>query len=60
MAQIATNQDGKATTIKETFSRETAVSINIQADPSIIWTLLTNASDFPKMEQHHYFFRWRN
>lgn len=41
-------QNGKATTIKKTFSRETSVSINIQADPAIVWTLLTNADDFPR------------
>ena len=41
-------QDGKATTIKKTFSRETSVSISIQADPAIVWTLLTNAPDFPR------------
>ena len=39
---------GKAVTIKKTFSRETAISIDIQADKSIIWALLTNASDFPR------------
>ena len=39
---------GKALTIKKTFSRETAVSIDIQADKSIIWALLTNASDYPR------------
>lgn len=38
----------KASTIKKTFSRETPVSIDIQAGPSIIWALLTNAVDFPK------------
>ena len=38
----------KATTIKKTFSRETTVSINIEADASIVWTLLTNAADFPR------------
>ena len=43
MAQL-----GKATTTKKTFSRETAVSIEIKADPSIIWSLLTNASDFSR------------
>ena len=43
-----TTQNGKATTIKETFSRETAVSITINADPAIIWNLLTNASDYPR------------
>lgn len=40
--------NGKAITIKKVFSRETAVSIDIQADPTIIWALLTNASDFPR------------
>ena len=41
-------QNGKASTVKKTFSRETAVSIDIKADQSIIWTLLTNASDYPR------------
>jgi len=40
--------NGKAVTVKKTFSRETAVSIDIQADKSIIWTLLTNANDYPR------------
>lgn len=40
--------NGKAATTKKTFSRETAVSIDIQADKSIIWALLTNANDFPR------------
>jgi uncharacterized protein YndB with AHSA1/START domain len=38
----------KASTIKKAFSRETTVSINIEADASIVWTLLTNAADFPR------------
>jgi uncharacterized protein YndB with AHSA1/START domain len=46
MTNLASNS--KAITIKKTFSRETTVSIDIQADPSIIWALLTNASDFPR------------
>lgn len=46
MTTIASN--GKAQTTKKTFSRETAVSIDIQADKSIIWALLTNAGDFPR------------
>lgn len=46
MTTVSTN--GKAVTTKKTFSRETAVSIDIQADKSIIWALLTNASDFPR------------
>ena|ERR1700722_11270085 len=43
-----TNPNGKASTIKKTFSRETSVSIDITADPGIIWALLTNASDYPR------------
>lgn len=41
-------QDGKAHTTKKTFSRETTVSILIEADQEIIWALLTNASDYPR------------
>ncbi|AUD01900.1 SRPBCC domain-containing protein [Spirosoma pollinicola] len=41
-------QDGKANTVKKLFSRETSVSITIDADPSIIWALLTTASDYPR------------
>ena len=39
--------NGKATTIKKIFSRETLVSIEIASDPSIIWMLLTKASGYP-------------
>ncbi|HMN89580.1 MAG TPA: SRPBCC domain-containing protein [Saprospiraceae bacterium] len=46
MATFSSN--GKAVTTKKIFSRETAVSIDIQADKSIIWALLTNANDFPR------------
>jgi uncharacterized protein YndB with AHSA1/START domain len=46
MTTLASN--GKAVTTKKIFSRETAVSIDIQADKSIIWALLTNANDFPR------------
>jgi uncharacterized protein YndB with AHSA1/START domain len=42
------SSNGNAVTTKKTFSRETAVSIDIQADRSIIWALLTNANDFPR------------
>jgi uncharacterized protein YndB with AHSA1/START domain len=38
--------DGKAVTSKKNFSRETVVSIDIQANKSIIWALLTNAEDY--------------
>jgi len=44
----ATTSTGKALTTKTTFSRETAVSIEIQADASIVWSLLTNAADFAR------------
>jgi len=40
--------NGKATTIKKTFSRETSISIKINSNPSIIWALLTIASDYPR------------
>lgn len=46
MTSLASN--AKAITIKKNFSRETAVTIDIQADKSIIWALLTNASDYPR------------
>lgn len=38
----------KAQTIRTTFSRETSVSIEINADASIIWALLTNVADYPR------------
>ena len=44
----ATTSTGKALTTKTTFSRETVVSIEIQADASIVWSLLTNAADFAR------------
>ena len=42
------SKNGKAETSKKIFSRETAVSIDIHADRSIIWALLTNANDYPR------------
>ncbi len=49
---MATSSPGtsnkKATTIKKTFSRETSISIEINSNSSIIWALLTNASDYPR------------
>lgn len=42
------DREGKATTIRRTFSRETSVSTKIHADPEIVWALLTHASDFPR------------
>ena len=47
-ATTAMAQNGKAKTEKKSFSRETSVTINIQADPAIVWKLLTNAADFPR------------
>ena len=41
-------QNGKASTIKKTFSRTTSVKNVIQADPAIVWALLTNATDFSR------------
>ncbi len=43
-----TAQDGVASTTKKTFSRETIVSTRIEADPAIIWTLLTKGSDYTR------------
>lgn len=48
MNNIQSVQEGKATTVKNTFSRETSVSISILADAGIVWKLLTNASDYPR------------
>lgn len=47
MKTVSTNSP-KAKTIKTTFSRATSVSTSIQADPGIVWALITNASDFPR------------
>jgi uncharacterized protein YndB with AHSA1/START domain len=41
-------RDGQAVTVKKLFSRETSISLNIQAPPTIVWALLTNASDFSR------------
>ena len=41
-------RDGRSTTTKKTFSRETSVSIAILADPKIVWALLTNPADYPR------------
>jgi uncharacterized protein YndB with AHSA1/START domain len=39
--------EGSATTVKTTFSRETAVSITIRATAATVWRLLTNAANYP-------------
>ena len=41
-------REGRANTTRTTFSRETSVSTTIGADPTIVWALLTHASDFPR------------
>jgi len=41
-------QNGKASTVKTTFHRESSVNIDIKADPAIVWALLTKASDYPR------------
>lgn len=41
-------QSGKANTVKKTFNRTTTINQTIDADPSIIWALLTNAVDFSR------------
>ncbi len=45
---MSTASNGKAVTSKTTFSRETSISVNIEADAAILWALLTNAADFPR------------
>lgn len=45
---FAQTANGRATTVKTTFSRETTISIDISADPAIAWTLLTNAADYTR------------
>jgi len=47
-ATISNPENGKASTVKKTFSRETTVSTTINADPAIVWALLTNAGDYPR------------
>lgn len=41
-------QSAKALTVRKTFSRTTSIQTTIQADPSIIWALLTNATDYKR------------
>lgn len=41
-------QNGTASTDKKAFSRTTSINISINADRAIIWSLMTNASDFPR------------
>ncbi|NNE55802.1 MAG: SRPBCC domain-containing protein [Flavobacteriales bacterium] len=40
-------QNGNASTVRNTFNRETTVAIDIQAPPEKVWAILTDASDYP-------------
>jgi len=44
----ASAQNSKAHTVRKTFSRTTSISNTIQADPCIVWALLTNAADYKR------------
>ena len=44
----ASAQKGIAKTVKKTFNRTTTISQYIDTEPAIIWSLLTNGSDFPR------------
>ncbi|MGZ3931596.1 MAG: SRPBCC family protein [Bacteroidia bacterium] len=48
MTTASMAQQPKASTTRTTFHRETSVSIEIKADPAIIWALLTKAPDYPR------------
>lgn len=39
---------GKAVTTKKLFSRETTISQEIHASPTVVWALLTDASDYAR------------
>jgi len=40
--------NAKAVTVKKVFSRETTVSIQIDAQPEVVWGILTNAQKHPE------------
>jgi len=48
MTTAIQSRNGKATTVKTTFSRETSVSIDVKAEAAIVWALLTKASDYTR------------
>lgn len=51
MTQVQPNpkpQAGKAVTVRSTFSRQTSIGVQIEAEASIVWALITHASDFPR------------
>jgi uncharacterized protein YndB with AHSA1/START domain len=41
-------QKNKAKTVRNIFSRETSISIEIKATPAILWAILINGSDYPR------------
>jgi uncharacterized protein YndB with AHSA1/START domain len=45
---IPTDHNGKAVTVKTTFSRETSVSIEVNASPAVLWSLLTSTADYSR------------
>jgi hypothetical protein len=47
LSNIVYSQSGKATTTRGKNYRKTTVSIEINADEAKVWSLLTEASDFP-------------
>ena len=47
---------GKAKKTETAFRMECAVSINVRAKARTVWTLLTNAAEFPKWNSD---FHWR-
>jgi uncharacterized protein YndB with AHSA1/START domain len=46
--QFSMAQNGTASTIKKTFNRTTSISQTIDADASVVWSLLTNSSDYSR------------
>ncbi|MEM6765500.1 MAG: SRPBCC domain-containing protein [Bacteroidota bacterium] len=49
MSSIATMaQNGKASTTKKTFQRTTSINQLIEAEPSVVWSLLSDAADMPR------------
>ncbi|MBC7775220.1 MAG: SRPBCC domain-containing protein [Phycisphaerae bacterium] len=48
ISTLTSAQTTQATTIRKTFSRTTSVSSTIQADPSVVWVLLTSAADYKR------------
>jgi uncharacterized protein YndB with AHSA1/START domain len=44
----ANAQNGVASTEKKTFSRTTTIQQQINAEPAVIWSLLTDASSYPE------------